>query len=96
MQKPSVGAHVLYKLCASDIGQIDLHRAQIAHQHNGYVGNAPSIGQVFPAFVVADWSGGTYLNLHVMLDGYDTLWVTSRQQGDGEGQWSWPAAQDAE
>ena len=32
----------------------------------------------------------TVVQGQAFLDGNDTLWVTSRQQGDQEGQWSAP------
>lgn len=30
------------------------------------------------------------VNLQVFLDGNDTLWATSRQEGAEIGQWAWP------
>lgn len=64
--------------------------------HVEHTGNEASEGQVFPAFVVADFGSGAYLNLHVLLDGNDTYWATSRQHGDEPGQWSWPQAPERE
>jgi hypothetical protein len=61
--------------------------------HNG---NQASEGQVFPAFIVATFGNGTTSNLHVLLDGSDTYWATSRQQGDDPCQWQWPARPERE
>lgn len=55
-----------------------------------HVGNAVAAGDPFPAMVVRTFGSGT-VNLQVFLDGSDTYWVTSRSEGDGDGQWSWPA-----
>ena len=87
--KPAIGSHVLYKLNASDVGEIDRRRAATPAPPGHMLGNFVSIGQAFPAFVVADFSGGMYLNLQVLLDGIDSHWATSRQHGDEPGQWSW-------
>jgi len=40
------------------------------------------------ALVTAVWSP-TLVNLKVMLDGNDDLWVTSRPQGEKPGYWDW-------
>ena len=94
--KAAIGSHVLYKLDAGDVGAIDRRRAANPAQPGQMHGNFTSVGQVFPAFVVADYGSGQYLNLHVLLDGTDTHWATSRQQGDEPGQWSWPPAPERE
>lgn len=53
-----------------------------------HIGNAVTAGQECPAMVVAVW-GGTCVNLKVMLDGTDTFWGLSRNQGEGPGTWRW-------
>ena len=45
-----------------------------------------------PAIVTAVW-GDTCVNLKVLLDGTENLWVTSAQLGDEEYQWNWPKMQ---
>ena len=42
-----------------------------------------------PAVIVCVWSDEC-VNLRVFCDGDKTLWVTSANKGDGEGQWNWP------
>ena len=75
-------AAVLYKLNLYDADEINRRRSNsVIH-----CGNEASEGQVFPAFVVADWGGCA--NLQVLLDGNDSYWATSRGQGDEPGQWS--------
>jgi hypothetical protein len=64
--------------------------------HVLHEGNSASEGQVFPAFIVAVFGSGTTANLHVLLDGNDTYWATSRQQGDDPGQWQWAARPERE
>lgn len=62
--------------------------------HQAHVGNTAYAGQVFPAHVVAVFPGGTEVNgvcnLHVLLDGNDSYWATSRVEGETPGTWSWP------
>lgn len=41
-----------------------------------------------PAIIVAIWSE-TAVNLKVITDGQNDLWVTSVSQGDGPNQWNW-------
>ena len=56
--------------------------------HVGHFGNEVAEGEAYPAIVVRAF-GGTTVNLHVLLDGNDTYWATSRPEGDAPGQWSW-------
>lgn len=77
---PTPGRIVLYKLAEHDVEQIRVVR-----------GNSVRVGDVLPMIVVRVWHTG--VNGQVMLDGREpaTHWVTSRVQGDGAGEWSWPA-----
>jgi hypothetical protein len=52
-------------------------------------GNDVNEGNVFPAMVVAAWSSNC-VNLQVILDGNDSHWVTSANEGDQVGQWFRP------
>jgi hypothetical protein len=63
--------------------------------HIGHFGNPASEGDVYPADVVRTFGGST-ANLQVHLDGNDTYWATSRAQGDGHAQWSWPQPPERE
>ena len=93
----TVGRTVLYRVSEYDATQInkrrkDAYTSGAYHEENGtiaHIGNEVIEGQVFPAVVVRVWSGDL-VNLTVQLDGNDTLWATSRQQGDAVGNWSWP------
>lgn len=42
-----------------------------------------------PAVIVAVW-GPTCVNLKVITDGVNDLWITYANQGDQPGQWNWP------
>lgn len=89
-----IGDIVLYTLSAYDAEAINRRRADAVTNNAGqqmsgfvaHVGNQAREGQVFPAFVVADF--GNPKNLHVLLDGNDTYWATSRTEGDLPNQWS--------
>ena len=102
---PSLGRIVHYRLTHTDVVNITRRRADFMHHrgatgysNTGYVahfGNPVREGQAFPAAIVRTWpedhiSGDTVVNLKVLLDGADDLWVTGIQQGLGEGQWSEP------
>lgn len=88
---PTLGRIVLYKLNDSDVANIRHKRPK----DGPYMGNDVSEGQVVPAVVVAVW-GQTPLsavNLKLLLDGYDSGWVTSRIGSAGEhavGTYAWP------
>lgn len=89
---PAIGQLVLYTLSEQDAKAISLSRS---HTDDPAVhGNPVKVGDVFPAFVVRVFPGGTEVtgvcNLKVQLDGHDTYWATSRTPGDGEFHWAWP------
>jgi len=46
-----------------------------------------------PAVIVAAWSD-TVVNLKVITDGQNDLWVTSVSQGDNTNQWNWPVKEE--
>lgn len=71
-----IGSIVLYTLSEQDVKEIIERRRQV-----GAViarGNTPTVGQEYPAIVLADWGGSA--NLRVLLDGYDEHWATSRPE----------------
>lgn len=100
---PSAGRIVHYTLSEQDAEAINQRRAdsrdsQIASTRSGAVvhsGNAVTSGDVFPLVITRVWADepteDTAINGQVLLDGNDTLWVTSVQQGDGARHWREPA-----
>lgn len=103
---PSIGRIVHYTLSEQDAQSINRRRDDFeafrrsvvgqpeqgmpgATGHQAHVGNRAVAGQVFPAVIVRTF-GGTAVNLQVFLDGNDTFWGTSRQEGEGEFRWCWP------
>lgn len=92
-QLPSVARIVHYRLSAEDVSNINFQRTRLL---GGERGNAPREGDVLPLIVAAVYAeyksieAPSVVNGQVILDGPDTLWVTSRKQGDENGQWSWP------
>lgn len=60
-----------------------------------HIGNPVSAGQVVPMIVTAVWPdefgpGEPGINGQIILDGCDSLWVTSVREGGRSGEWSWP------
>lgn len=99
---PTIGRIVHYRLCEQDANQINKRRADAtAHmtEHretsNGvvvHVGNSVSQGDVYPLVITRVWGAtdGSAVNGQVLLDGTDSLWVTSVTEGDGERNWFVP------
>lgn len=91
---PTVGRLIHYRLSTQDVADVNRRRRRSAAapaNEWGYIaprGNPVSTGQVVPAVVTAVF--GEKVNANVLLDGTDTLWVTSREQGSEAGQWCWP------
>lgn len=79
--KPSVGRIVLYRLTAGESAASCVHHGAVRPLNNG--------AEVAPAIITRVFSD-TCVNLRVLLDGPDTLWVTSANPGDDERQWQWP------
>jgi hypothetical protein len=94
---PTPGQIVAYTLTALDADQINKRRKDavdsgICQQNTGAVvhfGNGVSEGDEYPMVIVRCWgeTAAAAVNGQVLLDGVDVLWVTSRSQGDGPGQW---------
>lgn len=103
--KPSIGRTVHYTLDEHDANQVNRRRndalqntaARAADGAQVHTGNRAAAGQVFPLVITrvfadpADVTEQTAVNGQVLLDGNDTLWVTSRTQGEGLGRWREPA-----
>lgn len=98
----AIGRIVLYKLTSADATFINRRRDDYATTINpkpghpwvggaqAHVGNGVLAGESYPAIVVRVWPPGVYSQLQVFLDGNDTYWATSVEQGDTEGTWAWP------
>jgi hypothetical protein len=99
---PSVGRIVHFKItagCAAEINKrrSDASTSKIAATNSGavvHVGSKANEGDVYPLLITRLWTDEpgeqSAVNGQVFLDGNDSLWVTSAQQGDGIGQWSDP------
>lgn len=85
-QQPTPGRIVLYTLSAQDVEQINHARGTSQGSSRG---NFVSVGDTCPMLIVRIWSGSG-VNGQVFLDGNDSLWVTSRTEGDQPGNWRWP------
>lgn len=95
---PTPGRIVAYALTEQDAEQINRrrHNAQasgIASATTGavvHIGNDVAAGEVYPLVITRVWTSddGDAINGQVLLDGNDTLWVTSRTQGDDPGDWN--------
>jgi len=77
--KPTIGRIVIYKL--SDYDKERLKGMGSGNPNNG--------ADEAPAIVVRAWSD-TCVNLRVLIDGEQTLWVTSVLLGDGPSNWQLP------
>lgn len=84
---------MLYKLSEQDAEAINRRRTGFeeagwpatAQRH---FGNAAQAGDLLPTLVIKVWENNM-INGQVFLDGNDTLWVTSVNQGPEAGQWDW-------
>jgi len=90
-----LGQVVLYALTDEDAKEVNRRRADFTKsepQNTGFqahIGNVAIAGNQYPAIVVAVWNlRTTSVNLQVLLDGNDSLWVTSRPLGDGPGKYA--------
>jgi hypothetical protein len=88
---PTMCRVVQYRLGAADVQQIARQRSAAQYVSHG---NEVNVGDVFPMIVIRAWKPGDAehtINGQALLDGNDSLWVTTAKQGDGPGQWQWPA-----
>lgn len=94
---PTPGRIVEYTLTDLDAASInkrrnDAAKSGIAREESGAVvhfGNSVSEGDTYPLVITRVWGNteGSAVNGQVLLDGNDTLWVTSATEGDGERHW---------
>lgn len=95
--KPTVGRMVYYKLSASEAQDVNRRRegfdAQAGHwpaTAQRHIGNPVSENDIFPAVIIrVGENGEDTVNLKVLLDGSDNLWVKNAYQGQEGGQWDW-------
>lgn len=82
---PTIGRIVHYRLCEQDANQINKRRADAT-------ANPVAQGDVYPLVITRVWGAtdGSAVNGQVLLDGTDSLWVTSVSEGDGERNWFVP------
>ena len=101
--QPTIGRVMVYTLTKHDAEQInrrrqdaqdkmDWHRA-LKTGAQVHIGNVTEAGQSYPMIVTRVWGTTEYsaFNGQVILDGNDTLWVTSVHLGVGTpGTATWP------
>lgn len=105
MNKPTIGRIVLVALSAAMCEQINRRRTngnsikERMDEGNwpagaqAHIGNEVTEGEVFPMVITKVWSEDC-VNGQVLLDGNDTFWGLSLQQGDEPGKWSWPKREE--
>lgn len=91
-----IGSLLHYFLTKDDIDKITASRDAIASVHSRFIedsvgpeGNPHYEGDVVAMIVTAVHSSDC-VNGQLVLDGNDSLWVTSRTKGEGVGQWQEP------
>jgi hypothetical protein len=99
---PTIGRIVHYTLSQQDAEQVNRRRSDsqshiAEHRDNSngvqiHFGNSVSTGDVYPLIITRVWGSTpeSAVNGQVLLDGNDSLWVTSVVEGDAAGQYVWP------
>lgn len=93
MPQPTIGRIVHYTLSEQDQQRITANQNRPLTDGRSPLANSAQPGDVFPAVIVRVWDRNPeapLCNLHVLLDGELTAWVTSRPEGTGPGTWVWP------
>jgi hypothetical protein len=72
-----------------------IHTSEWPTGAQAHIGNGAWGGEEYPMVIVRVWPdefgiGKPGINGQVLLDGNDTLWVTSAGEGDAPGKWHWP------
>jgi hypothetical protein len=75
---------VNYKLDAFDVE--DIKKRRLEHP-DLFEGNKPREGDILPMVITGVW-GDACVNGQVFLDGNDSIWKRSIQQGNAEGNWN--------
>lgn len=98
---PTIGRIVHYKLTKRDAVEINRRRTTPVsikeRQHvlawpagaQAHIGNEVGEGETVAMVIVNVFESGL-INGKCLLDGTDDLWVTSVEEGDENGEWSWP------
>jgi len=89
MAKLTAGRIVLYMISRENAEEVNRRHIQNA----GSVGQLLLGGEVVPAIVVWPHTD-TNFNGQAFLDGNDSLWLTSVEEGVGPGKWYWPPRSD--
>ena len=103
-QIPTIGRIVHYTLSEVDAQRINKRRddaVATAHEHKQHpeetgkqvhIGNVAREGDAYPLIITRVWgtTPDCAVNGQVMLDGNDSLWVTSVTAGDGPRRFAWP------
>jgi hypothetical protein len=99
---PTIGRIVHLRIsaeCAKSINKrrFDAKESEIAATNSGAIihhGNLVLENDVYPLLITKIWSDkpteSTPINGQIFLDGNDSFWVTSVQQGDGPNKWFEP------
>jgi len=99
---PTIGRIVHYTLSDHDAQLINKRRADASthmreHNENAtgvavHVGNGVQAGDVYPLVITRVWGDTetSAVNGQVLLDGSDSLWVTSVTHGEGGRHFAWP------
>lgn len=87
---PAIGRIVHYTLSDDDARRIGHQRSLGSLQGNGV-----RAGEVYPMLITRVWDSGkpnpdAAVNGQVLLDGSDSLWVTSVKVGEGPRTYAWP------
>lgn len=99
--QPTVARTVLYVLTEDDAKRINNRRGANAKADDwpqgaiAHFGNTHHAGQELPLVIVRVWPdefgpNEPGVNGQVLLDGNDSLWVTSAKEGTEPGTWHWP------
>lgn len=96
--QPTIGRILIYKISPEEAEQINRRRTEIVDWPLGaqaHIGNSAQNGDEYPLVVVRVWPdefgpGIPGVNGQLLLDGNDTLWLTSVAEGTAPGTWHWP------
>jgi hypothetical protein len=94
---PTIGRILHYRLTPKDAAAVNKRRddwvnssqAALETGAQAHWGNPVRAGEYYPVIVTKVWNPEMF-NGQVLLDGTDTLWVTSVHQGVEPGTWCWP------
>jgi hypothetical protein len=80
-----IGSIVQYRMRQADVDSV--HYILAGHPYPQGVVRFPDVGQYLAAIVLRVNAEDETVDLKVLLDGRDTVWVTDVPAGDGDGQW---------